>query len=123
MTHHIIPALALLAAACASEPEYVWQPTDPSFGRDQTVTQHAFCGVLFDGLAMAADDPDDRRVLQKLHDATALRIAQLGADATDPNVRAGEHHAAVYAFGASPEQIISAGELCVEVVMAGGKAR
>ena len=113
-------AAALLLAACA-EPPPAWHPTEPSFGRDQAIAQNAFCGVLFDGLATAADDADDRAVLRRMSDATAVRLAQLGAGPADPNVRDGERHAAIYAFGARGDQIIAAGERCVEIVMMGEK--
>ena len=119
MTRIPAAALALLVTACAGDPEHAWHPTEPSFGRDQAVAQHAFCGVLFDGLAAAADDDEDRAVLQRMSDAAALRLAQLGAGPADPNVRDGERHAAVYALGAAAGQIIAAGELCVDVVMMG----
>ena len=113
-------AAALLVTACAA-PERAWQPTEPSFGRDQAVAQNAFCGVLFDGLATAADDADDRAVLRRMSDATAVRLAQLGAGPADPNVRDGERHAITYAFGANAKQLIAAGERCVEIVMMGEK--
>ncbi len=120
----LIPsALALAVAACAGTPEHAWQPTDPSFGRDQTVTQNAFCGVLFEGLAQAADNTDDRRVLTALRDSTIMRLERLGASPSDPDFRSGVQHAAIYVRGANADQIIAAGERCVEVVMAGGKAR
>ena len=111
-------AVALLAAACAA-PEPAWQPTDPAFGRDQAVTQQAFCRTLFDGLAAAADNSEDRDILNKLSDATAIRLAQLGAGPDDQNVRDGERHAAVYAFGATTDQIVAAGERCLDLVMVG----
>ncbi len=114
-------AAALLVTACAAEPERAWQPTEPSFGRDQAVAQNAFCGVLFDGLATAADDADDRAVLRRMSDATAVRLAQLGAGPADPNVRDGERHAIAYAFGTDAKQLIAAGERCVEIVMMGEK--
>lgn len=118
----LIPAaLAILITACAAEPEHAWQPTEPSFGRDQAIAQNAFCGVLFDGLAAAADDPEDRDILARLRDTTAVRLAQLGAGPADPNVRDGERHAAIYAFGARGDQIIAAGERRVEIVMMGEK--
>lgn len=114
-------ALAILITACTADPEHAWQPTEPSFGRDQAIAQNAFCGVLFDGLATAADDEDDRAVLRRMSDATAVRLAQLGAGPADPSVRDGERHAAIYAFGARGDQIIAAGERCVEIVMMGEK--
>lgn len=115
-------AAALLVTACAAEPEHAWQPTEPSFGRDQAIAQNAFCGgVLFDGLASAADDEDDRAVLRRMSDATAVRLAQLGAGPADPNVRDGERHAIAYAFGTDAKQLIAAGERCVDIVMMGEK--
>lgn len=117
----ILPALALLVTACAADPEHAWQPTEPSFGRDQAVAQNAFCGVLFDGLSAAADDPEDKDILARLRDTTAVRLAQLGAGPADPSVRDGERHAEIYAFGARDDQIIAAGERCVEIVMMGEK--
>ncbi len=114
-------AAALLLTACAAEPEHAWQPTDPSFGRDQAVAQNAFCGVLFDGLASAAEDKDDRDALRRMSDATAVRLAQIGAGPADPNVRDGERHAIAYAFGTDAKQLIAAGERCVEIVMMGEK--
>ena len=111
-------AAALLLAACA-EPPPAWHPTEPSFGRDQALAQQGFCGALFSGFAAAAEDPDDRAVLTRMGDATAVRIAQLGAGRNDPHVIDGERHAALYAFGANADQIIAAGQRCVEIVMMG----
>ena len=116
----LIPAaLALAVTACAGTPEHAWQPTDPSFGRDQAVAEQAFCIVMFDGLAAAAQKPEDKDILTRLGSATALRLAQLGAGPNDPNVRLGERHAIVFAFGASSDQLVAAGERCVEIAMVG----
>ena len=116
----LIPAvLALAVTACAGTPEHAWQPTDPSFGRDQAVSEQAFCGVLFEGLAQAADNTDDRRVLTALRDSTVMRLERLGADPTDPDFRSGVQHAGIYIRGATETQIIAAGERCIQIAMVG----
>ena len=115
----LIPAaLALAVTACAGTPEHAWQPTDPSFGRDQAVAEQAFCGVLFEGLAQAADNADDRRVLTALRDSTVVRLERLGASPSDPDFRSGVQHG-IYVRGANAEQIVAAGERCVEIAMVG----
>lgn len=116
----LIPAvLALAVTACAGTPEHAWQPTDPSFGRDQAVSEQAFCGVLFEGLAQAADNTDDRRVLTALRDSTIMRLERLGASPSDPDFRSGVQHAAIYVRGANAEQIVAAGERCIQIAMVG----
>ena len=116
-----LPTLAatLLLTACAA-PEHAWQPTEPSFGRDQAVTQQAFCGAIFAGLSRVAEDPDDQATLLHLAAATETRIAKLGASPGDVAIADGLRHAAIYALGATADQIAAAAELCGEVVAMGG---
>ena len=111
-------AAALLLTACA-DPQHAWQPTEPSFGRDQAVTQQAFCCAIFASLSRVAEDPDDQATLLHLAAATETRIAKLGAAPGDVAVADGLRHAAIYALGATADQIAAAAEICGEVVAMG----
>lgn len=115
----LVAALALLATACTAQPDHAWRETEPAFGADQAVTQNAFCGAIFAGLAHVAEDPDDQETLLRLAAATEARITKLGAGQSSRAVTDGLRHAAIYALGADADQIAAAAELCGDVVAIG----
>ena len=115
----LIPAtIALAVTACAGTPERAWRPTDPSFGRDQAVTQQAFCGSLFSGISELAT-PEDRISLRNLRDAADRHVTQLSTGPADPNVRAGDREAIKAAFGATVQELASAVVVCHQIVAMG----
>lgn len=110
---------AIMLTSCANANQsYSWKPTDPSFGHDQAIIQHAFCSTLFRGFQSETADPDTQKLFNRLANLAEARLAALSSGKDDETAKEeGARQASAYPFEKSTDQVIAASDTCLDVVL------
>ena len=116
---YAVATAAVMLSSCANANQnYTWKPTDPSFGHNQAIVQHAFCSTLFRGFQNDTTDPDTQKLFNRLANLAEARLAALSSGRDDEAAKEeGTRQATAYPFEQSTDQVIAASDTCLDVVL------
>jgi len=118
MLYAVATAAVMLSSCANANQKYTWKPTDPSFGHDQAIVQHAFCSTLFRGFQSETADPDTQKLFNRLANLAEARLAALSDGLEDEAAKKeGVRQANAYPFEKSTDQVIAASDTCLDVVL------